>query len=286
MEYAVYSDESYTSAARYSSICAVSFPRAFTDDVQNEIDAILKNSGVSEFKWQKLNDARSRFCAQKLNKYLFDNLFRKKIRVDVLIWDTQDSRHKIQGRDDIANFERMFFHLMKNLMKRREKDAHWHVYPDERMGIDWGTIKDCLSNAGKWRDYFESQLFGDAFSEQFYRIRSLEQVDPKKTPCCQIADLFAGMAVFSKNSYDDFDKWCRLESPQLSFLLPREEIECSNRERERFTVLKPFIEECKCLKLGVSIKTKKCLHTFDPVNPFNFWTYVPQHEYDKAPTRH
>lgn len=285
MEYAVYSDESYISAERFRSICAISFPRSFTDEIHNEIEAILKNSGVSEFKWQKLNDAKYRFCAQKLNKYLFENLFRKKVRVDVIIWDTQDSRHKIQGRDDIANFERMFFHLMKNLMKRRGRDAHWYLYPDERMGIDWGTIKDCLRNAGKWREYFESQLFGDAFSEQFFHIRDLDQVDSKKVPCCQIADLFAGMAVFSKNCYDKFDKWCRLQNPQFCLFEQQEKFDFTNRERERFTVLKPFVEECKCLKLGVSIKKNKCLHTFDPTNPLNFWSYTPQHQYDKAPTR-
>ena len=285
MEYIAFSDESYTSAERYRSIGAMSLPYGLTEETNGEIASILKNSGVREFKWKKLKDAKYRFCALKLIEYLLKNIYQRRLRVDVIIWDTQDSRHSIEGRDDIANFGRMFFHLLKDLMKRREKEAHWYIHPDERMGIDWETIKECLKSVGKWREYFESQLFGDAFSEQFFHIREFNQINSAETPCCQIADLFAGMVVFSKNCYQKYATWCETQSNQLCFLGSPDEIECSKREKERFHILKEFSEKCKTNKLGVSIKTKKCLSTFKPENPINFWWYKPQHPLDKAPLR-
>jgi hypothetical protein len=285
MEYTVYSDESYSSAERYRSIGAVSIPRCSTEEISNDIASILISSGVHEFKWKKLKDAKYRFCALKLIDYILQNINPQSLRIDVITWDTQDSRHKIEGRDDISNFGRMFFHLMNALMKRREKESHWYVYPDERMDVDWATIQDCLKSAGKWREYFKNQLFGDVFSEQFYHIREFRQANSVGTPCCQIADLFAGMAVFSKKSYPKYAKWCKDTSDQLCFLGPPDEIKCTNREKERFHVIKRFTEQCKINRLGVSIKTKKRLSTFKPMNPINFWWYKPQHSLDKAPIR-
>lgn len=163
MKYTVFSDESYISAERFRSIGTFSFPMNLTDEINEQIVSILSDSNVREFKWKRLKDAQYRFCALKLIDLLFENIYPKKVRVDVLIWDTHDSRHEIKGRDDTANFERMFFHLMKNLMMRREKDSEWYVYPDERLDIDWTTIQQCLVSTGKWKELYESRLFGDSF---------------------------------------------------------------------------------------------------------------------------
>lgn len=59
----------------------------------------------------------------------------------------------------------------------------------------------------------------------------------------------------------------------------------SKSDLVRFYLLNHFDEECKKRKLGVSIKEKGYLHTFNPENPINFWNYEPQHGMDKAPTR-
>jgi hypothetical protein len=285
MEYAVFSDESYISAERFRSIGAVSFPRVFISEIKENIKEILKSSGVNEFKWKKLKDSKYRFCAEKLIHYLFEGIFPKELRVDVIVWDTRNSRHNIRGRDDIANFERMFFHLMKSVMTRREKESDWYVYPDERMEIDWEIIQDCLESVGKWREYFDNPLLGDAFSVQFFNIRELRHINSKKTPCCQIADLFAGMAVFSKNYYEKFCEWCKKVEQQHCLFDSSEDVQFSKMEEERLYILKLFVDRCKKRRLGVSIKTNRCLNTPNPDNPINFWHYIPQHSLDKAPVR-
>jgi len=284
MEYLVFSDESYITAERYRSIGAFSFPKYLMYEIENCLSQILKDSNVSEFKWEKLKNAKYRFCGIKLYKYVCQNLYPKKFRIDVIIWDTHDSRHKIEDRDDIANFERMFFHLMKNLMTRRERNSSWYIFPDKRMEINWLTIQDCLVHVGKWKEHFNSQLFKSEFSEQFFQIKQFDQVDSHKEPCIQIADYFAGLAVFSKNHYEKYELWCEHQNPQKSlFDIP--EIRLSNSERERFRILKDFDDYCKKKKLGVSLKEKRCLCTPDPNNPINFWYYIPQHQDDKAPVR-
>lgn len=285
MEYSLYSDESYITAERYRSIGAVSFPRLYEAEIIDRLDSILTDSCVKEFKWLKLKNAKYRFCAEKLVDFLLEILFDKAMRIDVLIWDTQDSRHRIPGRDDDANFARMFFHLMRNLMQRRENDSDWYVYPDENMAIDWATVQDCLASAGRWRQYFESHLFGDDFSEQFFHIREFEQAISKEAPLCQTADFMAGLSVFSKNSYDKYCLWCESENKQMPLFDTCETPELSNKEKERFHILELFVRKCRAKSLGVSIKTNHCLCTHNPQNPINFWHYTPQHPFDKAPIR-
>lgn len=286
MQFSVFSDESYITAERYRSIAAFSFPNKYFGEIDSSLKHILKESDVKEFKWQKLRNAKYRLCAEKLLHYILDNhLFDKKIRIDVLIWDTHDSRHSIQGRDDISNFERMFFHLLKNVMTKRGKNTIWNIFPDEKHEIDWFTVNECLANVGKWREIFRDRLFGDAISEQFYQINTFKQITSIDEPCCQIADMFAGLAVFSKKSYSKYNDWCSNNDPQLCLFEPDSKPSFTNKENERFEILNNFVLKCNSKRLGVSINSKECLCTFDPNNPINFWHYVPQHSLDKAPIR-
>lgn len=285
MQYSVFSDESYTTAERYRSIAAFSFPNEYFEDINSNLKEILKESDVKEFKWQKLKNAKYRFCAEKLLLYILDNLFDKEIRIDALIWDTQDSRHNIQRRDDISNFERMFFHLLKNVMTKRGKDTIWNIYPDERHEIDWLTVNKCLENVGKWREIFCDSLFGDVISKQFYQINTFKQIRSTGEPCCQIADMFAGLAIFSKKSYFKYNDWCSNNDPQLCLFEAKSKTSFTNKENERFKILNICVLKCKSKRLGVSINSKKCLCTFDPNKPINFWHYIPQHSLDKAPIR-
>ena len=285
MQYSVFSDESYITAERYRSIAAFSFPNEYFEDIDSNLKQILKESDVKEFKWQKLKNAKYRFCAEKLLHYILNHLFDKEIRIDVLIWDTHDSRHNIQRRDDISNFERMFFHLLKNVMTKRGKNTIWNIYPDERHEIDWFTVNECLANVGKWREIFRDSLFGDAISKQFYQINTFKQISSTDEPCCQIADMFAGLAVFSKKSYFKYKGWCSNNDPQLCLFEPDEKPSFTNKENERFKILNICVLKCKSKRLGVSINSKECLCTFNPNKPINFWHYVPQHSLDIAPIR-
>jgi len=127
-------------------------------------------------------------------------------------------------------------------------------------------------------------LLGSFFTDPYYSIKTLRQVESHKEPCCQIADLFAGLAVFSRTHYDQFERWATRNSPTLG-LFPEPAIITSNREENRFQVLYRFNADCKSRKLGVSLESRRCLSTRNPSNPINFWSYEPQHDADKAPTK-
>jgi len=285
MEYVVFTDESYITAERYRSIGALSFPKKYYAELNSKLKEILRDPDVDEFKWGKLRNAKYRYCAEKILDCILSELLSKAIRIDVMTWDTHDRRHKIQSRDDVANFERMFFHLLKFLMLKREKSASWYIYPDERLEISWQIVNDCLNQVGKWRELCTSPLFGDIFSERNFKIREFQQIKSIAIPCCQISDLFAGLSVFSINSYSKYKQWELNNDAQFDILLVKENSHFSNSENSRFTILNKLIKQCRCKRLGVSFNTNARLATPNPSNPINFWNYLPQHENDKAPIR-
>jgi len=284
-EYCAFTDESYITAERYRSIATFSFSREFYNDVSTALCEMLQESDVTEFKWKKLESAKYRLCAEKIINYVLAELYSKEFRVDVLIWDTADSRHAIQNRDDIANFERMFYHLLKWVMKKREKAAGWHIRPDERLEIDWDTVNDCLHNVGRWREFLENPLFGSQWSETNFEIKTFKQVKSHEQACCQVADLFAGISVFSDKIFTKFQMWRRHAAGQSSLFEDENNQQLTNSEQERFPVLKRLIDLCKSQTLGVSFESHQHLSTPNPNNPINFWWYKPQHMEDKAPVK-
>lgn len=281
MDYIAYTDESNISGSRFQSLSVLSFHRSYSKKLKDKVISILKHSDVHEFKWTKVKDAKYTFCAEKLINLIMTKLSIYNIRVDTIMWDTHDSRHQIERRDDHANYERMFFHLLSNSMKRRPKKTRWHIRPDQRHGINWAIIRDCLSATGNRRDSYNT-LFGKFFSDPYYKIESFSESCSKEEIPIQIADLFSGMAVFSRTSYYKFKEWKKIQTPSL---FTCDEISLTNREKYRFKLLDLFNNQCKSKKLGVSLNQKKCLYTINPKKPLNFWFYEPQHDLDKAPIK-
>jgi len=281
--FAAFSDESRHTDARYRSIACVSLPAGRVATVEADLRRILHESNVCEFKWHDLESARMRFCAIKFIDYLLDVMVPNEARVDVLTWDVQDRRHDVIGRDDIKNFERMFFHLHRNVMMRREAGAFWHLRPDERVDVDWRTLKSCLGSVGRWPRYLGS-LLDTSYSDQFFDVH-VQQVASDQCRLCQLADLFAGMGAYSRERAETMKALKRESSGQLALIDGDEKPPASQRDTERFRVISHLYDRCRERKLGVSFETEGYLRTRDPRNPVNFWHYEPQSDKDKAPTR-
>jgi hypothetical protein len=282
MDYIAFADESGT-GERLTSIASFSFRSDALPAINDQVKGLLAESDVREFKWQKLKNAKYRLCAVKLLDAVWSLIGTTDARIDVLVWDNQDTRHAILGRDDTANFGRMFFHLQSHVLKKRPSNSIWKLFPDEKVEIDWDTVRKCLSAVGRRMEFVESPLFGGFFKDPHYSIDDFRQVQSYQQPCCQIADLFAGLAVFSRTHYDSFERWIS-RATNLG-LWDEETLPLSNRMENRFRILQHFNSGCKSRRLGVSLITRRCLYTPLPSNPINFWHYEPQHEQDKAPTR-
>lgn len=282
MNYVVFTDESSITASRYRSQCALSLPLDSYDEMSTAIRAIVQEHGLHEFKWRKLRNDRHLRCAEQLVNCILDNLYECDIRVDTIMWDTQDSRHTICGRDDLANDQRMLFHLLRNSMKRRPRGSTWHIRPDARYGIDWATIRECLSAVGRKRE-LKNTVFGRFFDDPYFNIESFEERSSDTEVLIQVADLFSGLFVFSCSSYDRYCAWASRKLASL-FALGGED-KLSTSERFRCELLQLFITKCKQRKLGVSLDRECRLCTYDPQKPMNFWLYQPQGGYDRAPTK-
>ncbi len=287
-----FSDESNWNKGRFRSLGLVT---AAIDNLvysENEIRRLLAESSVKEFKWHKLGSARDRFAAQKLCRFVIDESCKRKLRVDVLIWDTEDSRHRIRKRDDEANLQRMYFHLVRNVLRKRwPSKAIWQLYPDPHSAMDWNTINDCLMHASFRNGQRQPSLGENRFDLQLLREFGIAQIKPvtfHECPLLQLADLFAGLAAFSLEKYPEYERW--LESQSAQQMLFKREQDKTNRassqiSEERFLILQEFYEICKKRKLGVSLEGSAGLRTRKPDNPVNFWRYVPQHGLDKAPLK-
>lgn len=292
-----FSDESNWSKGRFRSIGLVTCNLCDLINFENEFQQLLKDSKISELQWKKLNNADRRNAAKKVCEFVLEKTRRRSMRIDVLIWDIEDSRHKIVGRDDIANLQRMYYHLFGHVMKARwPKDAVWCFRPDKHTNIDWMTIQACLGNIAVSID--RAPVSNGGFCLQLRREFRIEEINAIASsdhpPLLQIADLFAGMAVFSRYKFNEYLEWeltSKGQSRLSQFLSIDDNIadQCaaklSNRDHERFCVLQYLDSLCKKAKLGVSLKKGEGLWTPNPGNPINFWPYTPQHPNDKAPLR-
>ena len=291
-KFSAYSDEAYI-ADRFQSVSVVTFESESESSLVAELTDSLKESNITEFKWSKLRQARDRFAAIKLVDFVVYHAISDDIRVDTLIWDTEDARHNIQGRDDTENLQRMYYHLFRNVLQERwPVDSTWDLFPDENSALDWPRFEEFLDRVA-----IGVELKGDLFDPTDFRvvllrefhIENVQEVSSREVPFSQIADLFAGMGAFSHTYFATYKKWCQEDSGQLSLLNNHSssvsDSDLSPGEAEKCLVLSHLNKLCKKNKLWVGLESSRGLKTYNPKYPINFWLYQPQHPDDKAPIK-
>lgn len=286
-----FSDESNWNQGRFRSLGLITTPMHQLKALEDETKRLLHESNMKEFKWKKLGGAKERFAAIKLCKHAIGECRRGKLRIDVLIWDIEDRRHKVLKRDDIANLQRMYYHLFKNVFRARwPNQATWRLHPDEHTAMDWDTVGDCLKHVSA-RLVVEQDLFsGEKFKIRLQRDFGIGEISPSTSrahPLLNVIDLFAGLAAFSYEKYDQFAKWERNHSHQKTLFHDangENDFHASHISEERFKVLSCFNSDCKNNKLGVSL-SEGGLRTPNPARPINFWLYKAQHPLDQAPQK-
>ncbi len=277
-----YCDESYTSG-QYRSIACVSLPTAAGDAISQALARHLAG-GPRELKWSRTGaDGQCARAALKFICTTFDALA-SRLRVDVLVWDTHDRRHAIPGRDDRANFERMFFQLLAATLKQGTPGSTWRVYCDEKVGVDWGTLHECLQARGRRRET-QAAMFKGLLDSEKYFIREWYEVHSEEYPMVQMSDLFAGLSVFSRVRYGGYAPWHDAQLGQLALFSHPAPV-TSRADGRRFAIMQYLDERIRSAGLGVSLATHRGFRTMDPREPINLWWYEPQHDRDRAPTTH
>ena len=284
MDFAVFSDESRHTEGRYRSLAAVSLPAGEVVALTELLRSALQLDHYGELKWKNVRRAWSRDHAIAAVDVLLAHVAYG-VRADVLTWDTQDSRHDVPNRDDVANYERMFFHLHRVLMERRGAHSRWHLRPDEQVAIDWGTIAQCLSSRGTWRAGRNMATLSAEFRHFVPSVLTFREVDSAATPLCQLADLLAGMAAYTRTNSDVVRRQIAEPTEQKGLFEDDPQATPGRADRHRFRVVSHLYWKCRARRLGVSLRELGYLRTHDPALPINFWHYEPQHHRDKAPTR-
>jgi hypothetical protein len=286
-----FADESNFNTGRFRAVAVVSLPAERYQEANQSLFQLLADSNVREFKWKKLRGAQERFAACKLISWAVTQACTQNLRIDVLTWDTEDRRHAIQGRDDVANLHRMYYHLFRVVLSKRWPAAHsWALHPDEQTAVNWNAIHEFL-------DYrsVEVEVRHDLFHQNqqvlldmvtHFNLRTVEPRQSHLEPLIQLADLFAGLCIYSRLRFADYDAWVRQNGDQIPLFGQDDALtRLTSADRERFPVLREFNKLCKQRRLGVSLNTRRGLYTPNPAQPINFWWYIPQHEQDKAPIR-
>lgn len=289
--FAVYSDESGIFDHRFQTIAVVTGPEIVLTQLKSSLKDILDKYQINEVKFVEIRRSQSR-KAKAARKFLQcavkEFASQAKARIDVLIWDTQDSRHAIQGRDDIANLERMYYKVLIHTA-RQWNQTEWNFHPDENSQIHWNEIIEFLNRTriGYSKPNLLT-LFESDDAKQLFQFGGIKQLNSLQEPLIQLADLFAGMARFTREEGEQciqwIDSWGNKAQLQFLHLLDRED-ETTRTKISRFQIVRGFNNLCKRHRMGVSLREKRCLWTPNPTNPINFWNYEPQHEYDKAPKR-
>lgn len=287
--YTAYSDESSYTDGQYRSIAMLSIKTSYEKQLNDKVSCLLNDSSISEFKWNKLTGAREKFAAIKLIDFIIEKINQDIMKIDVLIWDMSDSRHaNIKKRDDIQNFQRMYYHLLNHVLnKQSQRESVWFIKPDEQSNIDWDDLKQIVrysANKNKVFDFDPDNLKTKIC--QKFNLEEIYQVCSKSYPLVQVTDLLAGMGVYSRSSYDKYCSFLSQNSGQATLFPELEKtIQLSKSDKERCLVLEYLDKKCKLNKLQVSLKTHRGLRTLNKDQPLNFWWYIPQNPHDKAPIK-
>lgn len=118
--YAAYSDKSGTFTRRFQSIALVTGKTDALDELSKLLTHVLAQKQVAEVKFELVRThapmLEAAYAFLECLVIQFANV--NKARLNVLTWDTQDARHTISGRDDIANLERMYYKMFMHVARQ------------------------------------------------------------------------------------------------------------------------------------------------------------------------
>lgn len=284
-----FADESHWNKGRYRTIGLVTMPTSRVAETSQAVQATARGARIREIKWKSVSSDRHRRTTEALFDLFVAPDSRRDIRIDVVIWDTHDSRHDIKGRDDSANLGRMYYQLMRNVIERRWPDASsWSMSVDERTDMDWGMLTDCLAGRSrKAKTAYEPILFSSSRTGSGRWIH-LTEVSSTEYPLVQVADLFAGLAAFSWNRSAEHRSWKQFQremsAGQRDMFAHLGGTSIANNAKPKHQVLERLMS---LRPRGVAMRSEmdEGLRTYGPSNRINFWPYEPQRVADKAPQR-
>lgn len=275
--HAAFSDESSWNSGRYRSISLITMPLRDRDALERSLQNGMAGCAAAEFKWTGRWSYAKIDAARRALDALASAVRCRRLRVDVLTWDIEDSRHAVEGRDDRLNLAIMYYHLCRNVFRLRwGSTAVWRLFPDRHSGIDWHELEEILGTGAPT----SASCFADNLAQlPQYRVAEIRPVVAREHRLTQTCDLLAGAVAFSWEEYGEYRDWRRR---QISTLFPPTTVLQHKKSHEsRFQVIQHIQDKWpRWLAMDAS-----GLRTENPARPVNFWLYRPQHSRDRAPAR-
>ncbi|MBL8020240.1 MAG: hypothetical protein JNM27_11290 [Leptospirales bacterium] len=283
----IYSDE--TGHERFRGIGAISGPTEELAILRQELNAILIEHKVKAIEWKHLSgDSRHERAAKEVVIKALDFAGKNRIRIDVLVWDTQDDRHGYVGVDHARNLEFMYYKVLRLLKQRWPYvQDEWAFYPDEKSGVDWKGIIEIIENTNlNKKRQPHPDLFALLPELRFPRVNRHEEAQSHAEPLVQAIDLLAGASRFSHEKGELVHSTLFHDETQLDLFgaSPQARLE-SNGDVSKGRVLHTIYKACSTYKLHVSLKERKKLWSRDQSRSVNFWTYESAGDFDRAPAR-
>lgn len=274
-----FADESNING-RFRAVTAIGLQMRDSSLVEGGLRRALEAAGVtSEFKWEKVRDAKYREAAIRLIDVVFEHFDR--LRVDALVWDTDDDRHAVPGRDDIANLALMYRTLFKKVARR---DGLWVLRPDEQTCLNWRYVNHLITTSMMYSNTVDRSLISYAELARVVQdvgIHRIVECRSHRFPLVQVADLFGGVAWWSRQHFDDYRAWTKRDHLELGGApapTPTKVVDARSR------MLQHLRRRCREHNLPVSLETAKGFETFRSCG-LDIWPYRAQRPEDQAPRK-
>ena len=281
-----FSDESTWNEKRYRSIGLLTLRAEHAGRISLAAEQALSASNMDALSWKDLRTKNTLRAGKSLLGLVARLAKGGWLRIDVLVWDTHDTRHRVLRRDDTENLARMYYHLMENTTRQRWPDsAHWVMNVDSRADIDWTVLQDCLNGKSRWEKANMRVQQSHFDLSNISTRQGIQVVQDDGHVLIQIADLFAGLAAFSWNQREAHSHWLSENGSQRMFGELRTNRHISSSSSYKHQIALEFHKLNSLEGLNVSHNPNAGFKTFNPSNRINFWHYSPQHQSDKAPTK-
>jgi hypothetical protein len=244
-----YADEASFNYGRVRGVSLVSAGSPDAAPLSAEVRALLDASGIGESKWEKVRSARRRLAAERTLAWTVEAALSGRLRVDVLTWDTGEGADSRPGLPYLTTLRRRYAYLVGTILPRRwPPGSAFALHPDEQTALDWQQLVAGMPH--------------------------LASVEPRRSedePMIQVADLVAGLGVYSRGSFNVYQRWLCATPAERMADLRRATLPFSASDRVRCHLLDEFFTLSKYRRLGISLRTHGGLRTHGSERPICFW---------------
>jgi hypothetical protein len=256
----LYSDESHHNHGAVRGVGAVSLRLDDTTRLSDELANLLRASGVRELKWEKVRTARMGFAAGKALTWTLDHALAGDIWIETLSWDARSAAASRARRPSLGRLRDAYATLLASVIARQAERSdptgpsqHWQLVPDEQNAAPWTGAQSAVP-----------------------QIASVSPARSETQPLIQLADLLAGLAVFSRAAYDAYERWLCLPNRDLDARSTAMPGGAHGSSAYRFALLDDFYTACVRRLPGISLRTRRGLYTWRASAPIQFRFLAPR----------